>query len=165
MKRLVNISNFIKRTIFAIATSTLLTLVAMPTQTVYAATTDEMGGIYDCSDCLGWEWEGGGTDAVSRAQRWVGRAEYVWAACEPGQFDACGFVSYCVTGCYRRMGTTYTFLSWPQTSNPQPGDVCVSRGHCGIYAGNGMMIHAACEGQGVRIDPVHEDMIFVRSPY
>lgn len=107
----------------------------------------------------------GGSDAVSRAEAWVGRAEYVWGACSPGAFDCSGFVSYCLTGSYTRLGTTYTFLSWPRASNPQPGDVCVNSGHCGIYYGGGQMIHAACEGVGVIIGPVQAGMIFVKSPY
>ena len=111
------------------------------------------------------EDQGGGSDAVSRAESWVGRAEYVWGACSPGEFDDSGFVAYCITGRYARVGTTYTFLTWPQTFNPQPGDICVCSGHCGIYVGNGEMIHAATEGLGVRKDPVHKKMIFVKSIY
>lgn len=107
----------------------------------------------------------GGSDVVSRAESWVGRAEYVWGACSPGAFDCSGFVSYCLTGIYARLGTTYTFLSWPQTSNPQPGDVCVNTGHCGIYIGGGQMIHAASEGVGVIQGPVQGGMIYVKSPY
>lgn len=108
---------------------------------------------------------GGGSDAVSRAESWIGRAEYVWGACSPGAFDCSGFVSYCLTGSYARLGTTYTFLSWPQTSNPRPGDVCVNSGHCGIYYGDGRMIHAATEGVGVIVGPVQSGMIYVKSPY
>ena len=102
---------------------------------------------------------------VGRAQSWVGRAEYVWGACSPGAFDCSGFVSYCLTGNYARLGTTYTFMSWPQVSNPQPGDVCVNSGHCGIYVGGGQMIHAADYGVGVIQGPVQSGMIFVRYNY
>lgn len=106
----------------------------------------------------------GGSDIVSRAESWVGRADYVWGACQPGAFDCSGFVSYCVTGTYARIGTTYTFLTWPEVSDPQPGDVCVNTGHCGIYVGGGQMIHAATEGVGVIYSPVQRGMIFVRYP-
>lgn len=99
---------------------------------------------------------------VGRAWSWVGNAEYVWGACSPGAFDCSGFVSYCLTGSYSRLGTTYTFMGWPQVSNPQPGDVCVNSGHCGIYIGGGQMIHAATEGVGVIVGPVQGGMIFVR---
>ena len=103
-----------------------------------------------------------GNSIVDRAYGWVGNAEYVWGACSPGAFDCSGFVSYCLTGSYSRLGTTYTFLAWPQVSDPQPGDVCVNAGHCGIYIGGGQMIHAATEGVGVIVGPVQGGMIFVR---
>ena len=141
-------TNIIKRSLLAImAAVTLFTSAVLPSQAVYA---------FD---------QGGGSDAVSRAESWVGRAEYVWGACSPGEFDDSGFVAYCITGRYARVGTTYTFLTWPQTFNPQPGDICVCSGHCGIYVGNGEMIHSATEGLGVRKDPVHKKMIFVKSIY
>lgn len=103
-----------------------------------------------------------GNAIVDRAYSWVGRAEYSWGACSPGAFDCSGFVAYCLTGQYNRLGTTYTFLGWPQVSNPQPGDVCVNSGHCGIYIGGGQMIHAADYGIGVIIGPVQSGMIYVR---
>ena len=71
-------------------------------------------------------------------------------------------MSYCLTGSYTRLGTTYTFLGWQQVSNPQPGDVCTSSYHCGIYIGNGQMIHASTYGVGVIVGPVQSDMIYVR---
>ena len=103
-----------------------------------------------------------GYPAVDRAAAWVGRAEYVWGACSPGAFDCSGFVSYCVTGQYARIGTTYTFMGFPQVSDPQPGDICTSETHCGIYIGNGMMIHASDYGIGVIISEVRPGMIYVR---
>ncbi|WP_165050483.1 MULTISPECIES: NlpC/P60 family protein [unclassified Adlercreutzia] len=99
---------------------------------------------------------------VGRAQSYVGNAQYVWGACAPGQFDCSGFVSYCLTGAYSRLGTTYTFLGWPRVSDPQPGDVAVNADHCGIYVGNNQMIHAATEGVGVIYGPVQAGMVFVR---
>lgn len=105
---------------------------------------------------------GTGNAVVDRAWSWVGKAEYVWGACAPGQFDCSGFVSYCLTGAYTRLGTTYTFLGWPRVSNPQPGDVAVNANHCGIYIGNGQMIHAATYGVGVIVGPVQSGMVFVR---
>lgn len=103
-----------------------------------------------------------GNTVVDRAYSWVDNAEYVWGACSPGAFDCSGFVSYCLTGSYSRLGTTFTFLTWPQVSDPQPGDVCVNAEHCGIYIGSGMMIHAATEGVGVISGPVQSGMIYVR---
>ena len=102
-----------------------------------------------------------GNAVVDRAYSKLG-CEYVWGACSPTAFDCSGFVSYCLTGSYTRLGTTYTFLGWQQVSNPQPGDVCTSSYHCGIYIGNGQMIHASTYGVGVIVGPVQSDMIFVR---
>ena len=103
-----------------------------------------------------------GNAIVDRAYSWVGRAEYVWGACSPGAFDCSGFVSYCLTGAYSRLGTTYTFLGWGAVSDPQPGDVAVNSGHCGIYIGNGQMIHCATYGVGVIVGPVQSGMVIVR---
>ncbi|HIS39727.1 MAG TPA: C40 family peptidase [Candidatus Aphodovivens avistercoris] len=103
-----------------------------------------------------------GNAVVDRAYSYIGNAEYVWGACSPGAFDCSGFVAYCLTGAYSRLGTTYTFLNWPHTSNPQPGDVAVNENHCGIYIGGGQMIHCATYGVGVIIGPVQSGMVFVR---
>lgn len=103
-----------------------------------------------------------GNAIVDRAYSWVGNAEYVWGACSPGSFDCSGFVSYCLTGSYSRLGTTYTFLGWNRVSDPQPGDVAVNEGHCGIYIGGGQMIHAATYGVGVIVGPVQSGMVYVR---
>ncbi len=103
-----------------------------------------------------------GNAVVDRAYSWVGIADYGWGACSPGLFDCSGFVSYCLTGSYSRLGTTYTFLAWPQVSDPQPGDVCVNADHCGIYIGGGQMIHAPCDGQKVQVGGVQGGMIYVR---
>lgn len=102
-----------------------------------------------------------GSAVVARAQSCLGAA-YVWGACSPGAFDCSGLVSYCLTGRYVRLGNTTTFMGWPRVSSPQPGDVCVGNGHCGIYIGGGMMIHAATEGVGVITGPVQSGMIYVR---
>lgn len=103
-----------------------------------------------------------GNAIVDRAYSWVGNAEYVWGACSPGAFDCSGFVSYCLTGSYSRLGTTYTFLGWNRVSDPQPGDVAVNANHCGIYIGGGQMIHAATYGVGVIVGPVQSGMVYVR---
>ena len=103
-----------------------------------------------------------GNAVVDRAYSYVGNAEYVSGACSPGKFDCSGFVSYCLTGSYSRLGSTYTFLGWPRTNDPQPGDIAVNESHCGIYIGNGQMIHAASPGQGVCIGGVQSGMVYVR---
>mgnify|MGYP001214329847 CR=1 FL=1 len=104
---------------------------------------------------------GGNSAVVDRAYSCLG-IPYSWGACSPNAFDCSGLVSYCLTGSYSRLGTTYTFLGWPQVSDPQPGDVCTSSEHCGIYIGNGQMIHAPCDNEVVKIGPVQSGMIIVR---
>ena len=102
----------------------------------------------------------GGT-IVSRAYSQLGKP-YVWGACGPSSFDCSGFVSYCLTGSYTRLGTTLTFMEWTRVSNPQPGDVVTTATHCGIYIGNGQMIHAPHTGDVVKVGPVQSGMIYVR---
>lgn len=102
----------------------------------------------------------GGT-IVSRAYSQLGKP-YVWGACGPSSFDCSGFVSYCLTGSYTRLGTTLTFMGWTRVSNPQPGDVVTTATHCGIYIGNGQMIHAPHTGDVVKVGPVPSGMIYVR---
>ena len=102
----------------------------------------------------------GGT-IVSRAYSQLGEP-YVWGACGPSSFDCSGFVSYCLTGSYTRLGTTLTFMGWTRVSNPQPGDVVTTATHCGIYIGNGQMIHAPHTGDVVKVGPVQSGMIYVR---
>ena len=100
-------------------------------------------------------------ELLRTAYRYIG-VPYRWGGTTPRGFDCSGFVAYCLTGQYQRLGNTYTFLGWPQVSDPQPGDVCVNAGHCGIYIGDGMMIHAADYGIGVIKGPVQSGMIYVR---
>lgn len=106
---------------------------------------------------------GNGTDAVSRAYELIGKVAYVWGGCSPGAMDCSGFVSYCLTGEYRRIGTTETFLRWPRADIPLPGDVCVNSVHCGIYVGDGKMIDCGNSGVGQprSLDP---GMVIVRWP-
>ena len=102
-----------------------------------------------------------GNVIVDRAYGCIG-LPYVWGATGPNSFDCSGLVGYCLTGGYGRVGTTYTFMGWPRVSDPQPGDVCTNWDHCGIYIGNGMMIHAPQPGENVKIGPVQAGMVYVR---
>lgn len=106
---------------------------------------------------------GGGQGAVELAMGELGKP-YVWGAVGPASYDCSGLVSYALTGEHKRLGTTKTFINWPQTSSPVPGDICVNSHHCGIYIGNGKMIHAPETGDVVKIGPVQRDMIYVRYP-
>lgn len=100
-------------------------------------------------------------DTVSRAYAEIGKP-YVWGAVGPDSYDCSGLVSYCLTGQYVRLGTTTTFMGWERVDNPQPGDICTSDHHCGIYIGGGQMIHAPDFGETVKIGNVQSDMIYVR---
>ena len=106
-----------------------------------------------------------GGSVVSRAYSKLGCA-YSWGGIGPNSFVCSGFVSYCLTGRYCRLGTTGTFMGWTRVSDPQPGDVVVNSYHTGIYIGNGQMIHASDYSTGVIISSVAAGMnnnyIFVR---
>ena len=106
-----------------------------------------------------------GGSVVSRAYSKLGCA-YSWGGIGPDSFDCSGFVSYCRTGRYCRLGTTGTFMGWTRVSDPQPGDIVVNSYHTGIYIGNGQMIHASDYTTGVIISSVAAGMnnnyIFVR---
>ena len=106
-----------------------------------------------------------GGSVVSRAYSKLGYA-YSWGGIGPNSFDCSGFVSYCLTGRYCRLGTTVDFMGWTRVSDPQPGDVVVNSYHTGIYIGNGQMIHASDYKTGVIISSVAAGMnnnyIFVR---
>lgn len=106
--------------------------------------------------------DGGDKDVVGRAQGKIGKVTYTWGGCSESNMDCSGFVSYCLTGEYRRLGTTKTFLTWPKTSAPVPGDVCVDDQHCGIYIGNGKMID--CGNSGVHVSDVWSSMVYVTYP-
>ena len=128
---------------------------------------------YDSYDDGGSSYSGGGSynndkvqtvtgnTVVDRAYAEIGKP-YVWGGVGPGGYDCSGLVSYCLTGSHSRLGTTYTFMGWTRVSNPQPGDVCVSSYHTGIYIGGGQMIHAPTFGQTVCVSGVQSDMIYVR---
>ncbi len=100
-------------------------------------------------------------NVVANAYAMLGQP-YVAAGAAPGGFDCSGLVGWCIAG--GRQGSDAYYGAWPQTSNPQPGDVCWRPGHVGIYIGNGQMIHASDYGVGVIIGPVQGNMTIHRQP-
>lgn len=102
-------------------------------------------------------------DIAARAEKELGKP-YAWGAVGPSAYDAPGLVSYCLTGVHARIGTTSTFMGWPRVSDPQPGDICTSSYHCGIYMGPNSMIHAPAFGMAVSYGSIQPDMIIVRRP-
>lgn len=102
-----------------------------------------------------------GNTVVDRAYGELGKP-YKWGAVGPNSYDCSGLVSYCLSGSHTRLGTTGTFMGWTHVSNPQPGDICVNSHHCGVYIGDGQMIHAPRSGDVVKVSGVHSGMVYVR---
>jgi hypothetical protein len=96
-----------------------------------------------------------GNDVVLRAQSQLGKP-YVWGAVGPNSFDCSGLVSYALTGQYLRICTTYSIVAQNgfieiNASEAVPGDIISNSEHCGIYIGDGKMIHAPQEGEVITI--------------
>lgn len=102
----------------------------------------------------------GGT-AVDRAYGELGKP-YSWGAVGPDSYDCSGLVSYCLLGRHSRLGAAASFMGYTRVSNPKPGDICCNDHHCGIYIGDGQMIHAPRTGDVVKISAVHSGMIYTR---
>ena len=105
---------------------------------------------------------------VERAKAEIGKP-YAWGAVGPDSYDCSGLVGYALTGEHVRIGTTLTYWGWPETSNPQPGDIAViddgsGNGHTGLYIGDGQMVHAPNFGIPVQIGPVQSGMKYVVYP-
>ena len=78
---------------------------------------------------------------------------YVWGGSSPAtSFDCSGFVSWVINHSgwnVGRLGAQGLYNICTPTSNPKPGDLVFFVGtydtagvsHCGIYVGDGMMIH------------------------
>ena len=102
-----------------------------------------------------------GEEVVARAVGELGKP-YSWGGVGPDGYDASGFVSYCLTGVNARLGTTDTFMGWPEVSDPQPGDVCTNSYCCGIYVSPGTMIYVSGSAQIVTYGGILGDMKIVR---
>ncbi|WP_183086155.1 C40 family peptidase [Mycetocola tolaasinivorans] len=84
---------------------------------------------------------------------------YVLGGATPAGFDCSGFVKYVFAkfginlphnaDTQGRMGTKIN------VADAVPGDLVVSAGHIGFYAGNGMMLHASRPGVPLRIGPIY----------
>lgn len=101
-----------------------------------------------------------GSGLVSYALQFQG-IPYVYGGTTTAGFDCSGFTMYV----YAQFGISLPRTDaqqrvWAQSngtlvSNPQPGDLMWKPGHVGIYAGNGMMIHAPKPGDVVKYVPVY----------
>lgn len=102
-----------------------------------------------------------GSSSVDRAYACLG-VPYVYGTSSASSFDCSGLVSYALTGSYGHAYTSSSLMGYEAVSDPQPGDICVKDGHCGVYIGGGSMIHAPTEGQTVCVTTVQDGMKIVR---
>ena len=89
---------------------------------------------------------------LSEAKKYLGYP-YVWGGSSPAtSFDCSGFVSWVVNHSgwnVGRLGAQGLYNICTRTSSPRPGDLVFFKGtydtpgvsHCGIYVGDGMMMH------------------------
>ncbi|NNH72185.1 C40 family peptidase [Nocardia uniformis] len=103
---------------------------------------------------------GSGTSALAAGMTRVGDP-YVWGAIGPDKFDCSGLVQWA----FKQVGMTVPRTSQQQSnfgtpvaeSDLQPGDVVFfypEVSHVGIYAGNGLMLHASTFGVPVAVSPM-----------
>ncbi|WP_183084937.1 C40 family peptidase [Mycetocola manganoxydans] len=86
---------------------------------------------------------------------------YVYGGATPAGFDCSGFVKYV----YAQFGINMPHSSTAQgnmgtrisVADAVPGDLVVSAGHIGFYAGNNMILHASRPGTPLRIGPIYAD--------
>ncbi|WP_236683745.1 C40 family peptidase [Demequina flava] len=92
-----------------------------------------------------------GSAVIAEASKYVG-VPYVSGGSSPSGFDCSGFTSYVYgqlgislprsSGAYYNVGTV--------VSSPQPGDIIVTPGHVGIYAGPNLQIDAPRPGKSIQ---------------
>ncbi|MEV0294975.1 NlpC/P60 family protein [Nocardia sp. NPDC050710] len=103
---------------------------------------------------------GSGTSALAAGLTRVGDP-YVWGATGPRQFDCSGLVQWA----FKQVGKNVPRTSSQQAAygtpvakkDMQPGDVIFfypDISHVGIYAGNGLMLHASTFGVPVAVAPI-----------
>ncbi|MCX5045948.1 C40 family peptidase [Aldersonia sp. NBC_00410] len=105
---------------------------------------------------------GSNTGALQAALTRVG-APYVWGATGPDSFDCSGLVVWA----YKQIGKPLPRTSQAQASagtpvgrdELQPGDIVTfysDASHVGIYAGNGLVLHASTFGVPVGVSPMSQ---------
>ena len=105
-----------------------------------------------------------GSAIIAEAAKHVG-TPYVSGGSSPGGFDCSGFVSYVYaqfgislprsSGAYWNVGT--------RVSSPQPGDIIVTPGHVGLYAGPNLQIDAPVPGKTLQFRAIWQsNPTFVR---
>ena len=105
-----------------------------------------------------------GSAIIAEAAKYVG-TPYVSGGSSPGGFDCSGFTSYVFgkfgislprsSGAYYNVGT--------RVDSPQAGDIIVSPGHVGIYAGPNLQIDAPVPGKTLQFRAIWQsNPTFVR---
>jgi len=99
--------------------------------------------------------------AIKYAMAQVGDA-YVWGAAGPDAFDCSGLtmMAWAQAGVSLPHSSSMQYSSGARVSESdlQPGDLVFYYSpisHVGMYIGNGMIVHAANPGAGVRVDELH----------
>lgn len=106
-----------------------------------------------------------GSRIVAIASQYLG-VPYVYGGSSPSGFDCSGLVQYV----FKQAGISLPRTSWAQgasgtrvsAAEARPGDLVYYGHHVGIYAGNGMMIHAPKPGDVVSLVPVYDSPSYVR---
>lgn len=105
-----------------------------------------------------------GSAIIAEASKYVG-TPYRRGGSTPAGFDCSGFVSYVYaqfgislprsSGAYYNVGT--------RVSSPQPGDIIVSPGHVGLYAGPNLQIDAPTVGKTIQFRGIWQSSpVYVR---
>lgn len=105
-----------------------------------------------------------GSAVIAYAAKFVG-TPYVSGGSSPSGFDCSGFVSYVYkhfgislprsSGAYYSVGT--------RVSSPLPGDIIVSPGHVGLYAGKNLQIDSPRPGKTIQFRAIWQsNPVFVR---
>ncbi len=103
---------------------------------------------------------GSGTSALQAGLTKIGMP-YVWGGTGPSGFDCSGLVQWA----FKQVGKNLPRTSFQQAAGGspvaanelRPGDVVIfypDQHHVGIYAGNGMVLHASTFGIPVRVEPM-----------
>lgn len=100
--------------------------------------------------------------AIATARAQIGKP-YRYGSTGPNSFDCSGLTSYAwrAAGVEIPRTSAAQFSGLPRVSLDamQPGDLVYSRGHIGLYIGDGQMINSPRTGRNVEISPLHRNLI------
>jgi cell wall-associated NlpC family hydrolase len=123
---------------------------------IYSNSTDAVGSYTDYEIPAEALTDNAFANMIAEAEKYLGRA-YVWGGSSPETgFDCSGYVSWVINNCgngwnvgRQTANGLLNLCTVIPASEAQPGDLIFFQGtydvkgasHCGIYVGNGMMIH------------------------